>query len=76
MKRQAVLVGIGFGAAVLVCLTAQSGAQQSLQVRVDRWLEVRRITNDVTFERGAMRRAAVVGDRLQSVGDRLITGKN
>ena len=76
MKRQAVLVGIGFGATVLVCLTAQSWAQQSLQVRVDRWLEVRQITNDVTFERGAMRRAAVVGDRLQAVGDRIITGNN
>jgi hypothetical protein len=76
MKRQAVLVGIGFGAVVLVCLTAQSGAQQSLQVRVNRWLEVRQITNNVTFERGAMRRAAVVGDRLQAVGDRITTGKN
>jgi hypothetical protein len=76
MKRQAVLAGIGFGAAMLICLVAQSRTQQSLQVRVNRWLEVRKITNDVTFERGAIRRAAVVGDRLQAVGDRLTTGKN
>ena len=76
MKRQAVLAGIGFGAAMLICLVAQSRTQQSLQVRVNRWLEVRKITNDVTFERGVIRRAAVVGDRLQAVGDRLTTGKN
>ncbi|XHX77884.1 MAG: FecR domain-containing protein [Stenomitos frigidus ULC029] len=81
MKRQAALVGIVFGAAVLLGfvtqrLVPQSLAKQSLQVRVNRWLEVRQITNDVTFERGAMRRAAVVGDRLQAVGDRLITGRN
>lgn len=81
MKRQAALVSIFFVAAVLLFtvvaqrLVPQSLAQQSLEVRVDRWLEVKQIANDVTFEHGSSRRSATVGDRLQTVGDSIITGK-
>lgn len=38
-----------------------------------RWLEVRQVNGSVTL-RGSTSRAAVVGDRLQSVGQRLATG--
>jgi hypothetical protein len=76
MKHQAALVLTVIVAAVLSFLVvAQSLAQQSLQVRVERWLEVRQVANDVTFEHGTTRRAAQVGDRLQAVGDSVVTGK-
>jgi len=76
MKRQAALVLTVIVVAILsFVVVAKSLAQQSLQVRVERWLEVRQIANDVTFEHGTTRRAAQVGDRLQAVGDSLVTGK-
>jgi len=76
MKHRAALVGIVFVAAMcLFAVVTQSLAQRSLEVRVDRWLEVKQVTNDVTFEHGASRQAATVGDRLQTVGDSIITGK-
>ncbi|XGV96964.1 MAG: FecR domain-containing protein [Leptolyngbya sp. BL-A-14] len=77
MKRWAALVGTAVVAAIVFFVViTQSQAQQSLQVRVDRWLEVRHVTNDVTLEHDSVRRAAQVGDRLQAVGDSITTGKN
>lgn len=77
MKRQAAVVGTVVATAVfLFVLVTQSLAQQSIQVRVDRWLQVRQVTNEVTIEQNANRSGAKVGDRLQAVGDRITTGKN
>ena len=76
MKRQAGLIGAIVLAVGLACVVkVYSLAQQSLQVRVDRWLEVRQVTNAVTFIHDSTHRAAQVGDRLQAVGDSIITGK-
>ncbi|MBW4583301.1 MAG: FecR family protein [Tildeniella nuda ZEHNDER 1965/U140] len=74
MKHQVALIGAVLTVALLF-VTAHSLAQQSLQVRVDRWLQVRQVTNDVTFAHDSTRRAARVGDRLQATGDSITTGK-
>ncbi|MBW4691307.1 MAG: FecR family protein [Lyngbya sp. HA4199-MV5] len=76
MKRQAALIGMMVVATILLSmLVAQSVAQQSIQVRVDRWLQVRQVTNEVTIAHNDNRRAAQAGDRLQAVGDTITTGK-
>ncbi|PSB33622.1 FecR family protein [Stenomitos frigidus] len=76
MKRQAALLGTVILAVVLSFFVAvYSLAQQSFQVRVDRWLEVKQVTNEVTLAGAATRRSAQVGDRLQAVGDSITTGK-
>lgn len=56
--------------------TDQIGAQQSVRVRVNRWLEVRQVSGNVTYLRGGSSRRAKVGDRLQTVGDGLRTESN
>ncbi|MBD2072251.1 FecR domain-containing protein [Leptolyngbya sp. FACHB-671] len=48
---------------------------QSLQVRVDRWLEVREATGTVTYQQGQNSRNARVGTRLQAVGETIRTGQ-
>lgn len=48
---------------------------QSLQVRVDRWLEVRQATGTVTYQQGQTSRNARVGTRLQAVGETIRTGQ-
>ncbi len=76
MKRQAAPIGtVVIAAILLVVLVTQSMAQQAIQVRVDRWLQVREVTNEVTIEHSSSRHAAQVGDRLQAVGDSITTGK-
>lgn len=76
MKRQVALIRAAvLAVALLFVVGSHSLAQQSLQVRVDRWLEVRQVTNNVTFAHNSTRRAARVGDRLQAVGDSIVTGK-
>jgi FecR protein len=47
---------------------------QSVQVRVDRWLELRQITGTVIYHQGQQSQPARSGMRLQSVGDGLSTG--
>lgn len=54
----------------------QGSAQQSLQVRVDRWLKVESITGKVNRSQGVTTQTAQVGDRLEFVGDSITTGKN
>ncbi|MCS6814548.1 MAG: FecR domain-containing protein, partial [Cyanobacteria bacterium] len=56
--------------------TDQIGAQQSVRVRVNRWLEVRQVFGNVTYLKGGSSRRAKVGDRLQVVGDGLRTEPN
>jgi hypothetical protein len=61
----------------LLNLGWQSVAQQPVSVRVDRWLALRQISGNVTYlKQGAAPRSAKSGDRLQTVGDGVSTGKN
>ncbi len=50
-------------------------AQRSLTVRTDRWLSVRQVQGQVIYQRRDANRPARRGDRLQSVGDTIVTGK-
>lgn len=47
---------------------------QALPVRVERWLELREMTGRVNAIYGAQTRSARLGDRLQAVGDGIVTG--
>jgi FecR protein len=59
---------VGFG------LVQQAiGAQNSLTVRVEKWLQVQNFTGQVTYTRQGQSRAAKVGDRLERVGDAIAT---
>lgn len=49
---------------------------QSLQVRTDRWLEVRQVAGTVTYRHGQTSQRAANGNRLQAVGDAILTGRN
>jgi FecR protein len=51
-------------------------AQSAFPVRVDRWLQIQQFSGQVLFLQGDRSRAARVGDRLQSPGDGVSTGKN
>ena len=53
---------------------ATNAAIAQLRVRVNRWLEVRRVSGAVVYQRGQTRQAARVGLRLQSVGEVIRTG--
>ncbi|MEM9447548.1 MAG: FecR domain-containing protein [Cyanobacteria bacterium P01_E01_bin.6] len=53
-----------------------ASAQQSLQVRANRWLRVTELTGNVRYQTGGTLEPAAVGDRLQRVGDGLRTGGN
>ena len=76
MKRQATLIGAVFWAVgIALFVGAYSLAQQSLQVRVARWLEVQQVANEVTLVHNSTAHSAQIGARLQAVGDSITTGK-
>ncbi|MEO0534082.1 MAG: FecR domain-containing protein [Cyanobacteria bacterium P01_A01_bin.123] len=52
------------------------GAQSSFPVRVDRWLEVRRLSGQVFLLQGNQQQTARIGQRLQSIGDGVRTRSN
>ncbi|MTJ55185.1 FecR domain-containing protein [Anabaena sp. UHCC 0253] len=58
----------------LVSTINASVANDKLQVKVNRWIEVRRTTGQVMYTRGQKSQPARKGIRLQSVGDTIITG--
>jgi FecR protein len=64
------VIGLGF---VVLILWVTVTIAQPLQVRVDRWLEIRQISGTVTYQSGSNSQAAQVGMRLQSVGDGITT---
>lgn len=72
MKKYWVL-GLFVLAIALLSVTRLSTAQP-LQVRVDRWLEVRQVVGTATYQRGQSSQPARVGTRLQAVGDLVRTG--
>ena len=52
-----------------------STAPRPVNVRVNRWLMVRQNQGQVMFDRQGNRRASRSGDRLESVGDGVVTGQ-
>lgn len=52
----------------------QTAQSYSLQVRVDRWLQLKQAAGSVTYYRGGGSQSAQIGQRLQSVGDAVATG--
>jgi hypothetical protein len=58
----------------LVSTINASVANDKLQVKVNRWIEVRRTTGQVMYTRGQTSQLARKGIRLQSVGDTISTG--
>lgn len=69
------LLWLSLGVATFASLSPASRllAQLIQTPESQRWLEVRQVNGNVSF-RGSSTRAAVVGDRLQTVGHGLITG--
>lgn len=53
---------------------SQVAAQQTVPVRVDRWIEIQQLSGMVTAVVGGTRQPAQLAARLQSVGDAVITG--
>lgn len=56
--------------------SSENSAARIFPVRVDRWLEVRSVSGNVTYYQGTRSQAAKVGTRLESVGDAIDTGSN
>jgi len=53
----------------------RGSTQQTVPVRVDRWLDLQRLHGNVTYQTGgSSARSAKQGDRLAAVGDQLSTG--
>ncbi|NJP10411.1 MAG: FecR domain-containing protein [Leptolyngbyaceae cyanobacterium RU_5_1] len=59
----------------LVLLSVEGASQQSLPVRVNRWLAVQQTNGSVTYQHQNRLRSAKAGDRLQMVGDAVTTGQ-
>lgn len=69
--RRRFLAALGLGALSALFTKAFSVAQT---VGVQRWLELRQVTGSVSYRQGDTRRTGVVGDRLQAVGQGIVTG--
>ncbi|MTJ14555.1 FecR domain-containing protein [Anabaena sp. UHCC 0187] len=62
---------------VIFLLTFQQAlAQNNLQLRVNRYLEVRSVVGNVTYENKQTSQPANVGTKLQKLGDSISTGQN
>lgn len=73
MKRYWLLLGVS----VVGLLTIrQVLAQNKLQVRVKRYLEVRKLSGSVTYQNKQRSQSASIGAKLQNVGDSISTGDN
>lgn len=60
--------------ALLLSFWSASFASSIVQVRTQRWLEVRQVIGQVLFQQGQRSQPAHSGMRLQSVGDGIVTG--
>lgn len=69
-------IGLGAVLTLLGWLALPNPAHSDdVTVRVERWLSVGQMTGSVSYVRSGESRSARRGDRLQSVGDGIITGK-
>jgi hypothetical protein len=73
IKKHWLLLSLFF---IFLLTFQQALAQNNLQLRVNRYLEVRRIAGNVTYENQQTFQPAKVGTKLQKVGDSISTGKN
>lgn len=65
-----------FGLAVMTLLGTVAIARPLINVRVNRWLAVRQPQGTVTYWQRGQLRPVRPGDRLQAMGDGIITGKS
>lgn len=74
-KTRVALLFLMFLATIALLLpVSRVGAQQVLPVRVDRWLEIQQVSGTVTGVIGGSSQPARISERLQNVGDAVITG--
>lgn len=59
---------------ILCTLIPSVALAQPLNVRVQRWLSIQKLSGSVSYDRASGSRAARVGDRLATVGDGITTG--
>lgn len=77
LRRHGWILLAGLLSLILVGIQTAGWAQQStIPVRVDRYLAVKTMNGEVRFQAGDTARAARTGDRLQAVGDGLVTQQN
>ena len=67
------ILRVGLGAAFVLIASLPGHSAPELSVRVNRWLEVQQTSGTVTYLSKGNSRPAHWGDRLQSVGDRILT---
>lgn len=72
MKRQGLLLSILVAGFLFI---GQVFAQEKLQVKVHRYLEVRNVYGDVTYQNGHISQIARVGTKLENVGDSISIGE-
>jgi hypothetical protein len=73
MNVRSCLIGT-VGSALLMVAAEAALAQKTVEVRINRWLEVQQLTGSVSLALRSGARSAQVGDRLSQVGDRITTG--
>lgn len=77
MKRRILPVAIVAVISPLMLLVSHSTAQQdSIRVRVNRWISVQQVSGNVRYTAQNVARPARVGDRLTVVGDGISTDQN
>lgn len=77
LSKQASLVAILLGSAVLFPLFTHTVQSYTLPVRVDRWLEVRQVVGTATYYRdNDVQSAKSYETRLEQVGDRILTSND
>ncbi|NET09806.1 MAG: FecR domain-containing protein [Symploca sp. SIO2B6] len=78
-SQRRMFLGLFLSAVLILPWLAQTVQSYTLPVRVDRWLEVRQVSGDVTYSYAPDNQIqpATVGEtRLQRVGDRMTTGED
>ncbi|MBD2625823.1 FecR family protein [Trichormus variabilis] len=72
MKKRWLLLSV----LVIAILTiSRVSAQNNFQLRVNRYIEVRRVSGDVTYQNGKTSQSARIGVKLKNVGDSISTGQ-
>jgi hypothetical protein len=70
------LTWLGLISLIVAVIWPVYSAADTLNVRVNRWLEIQQMSGDVTYLSGNSTRSARRGDRLQTVGDGVRTGSD
>jgi FecR protein len=73
MKNSVWPIALGISLAILLMWTSGGQAQQQVNVRVDNWLALEQLVGNVLVTLNQRQQPAQRGDRLQNVGDSLVT---